>query len=673
MKKFSLFTVLLILSIVVVSQNNKETIFSDDFETYNAGEQLVCQNPDDWTTFSNAPCSGEDPYITNEQAYSGSNSVLIEGSNSLVLDLPNYTSGVYVISFQMFIPEGYEGYLITFQNYESGDNLYGMSVHYYDTYGGSIYAGSYTSFYFYYAHDTWLLNKVYIDLNNDQATFYINGIPIRSWVWSTGLYGENDLNQLGGSSFSNYYTNPTNSKFFLDDYNILYAPSLNPPTNLTGYVLNNQVVLNWDIPESNDKLDVDKDEISYNIYSNDELIATTNDTSYAELNLDLGIYEYYVKAVYTEGESMCSNNITIFLGDQLFPPTNLIGPDVVGIGYETNLSWDKPEGSWIHWDDGQNDDDGLGLNNGGTFFVASRWTYGNTLPYSGLSLSKISFFPYNDPSAEYTLKVWTGENASTEIISQEVTSFDINTWNEVTLDNPVVLGEATEYWFGYAVTHTEGNKPAGIDAGPAIQGSGDMVSFDGNEWISLSAEYDLNYNWNIQAFVSLNEKENPVIVSNFSNPNLKPKTDNTYFQNTNKGFLFYNVYRDGELLANTTDTTYSYIPAELGIYTYCVTAVYDEGESECSNEWVVDILSEIKEDPSNKTEVYPNPTTNLVNIKSDLKINNIKIYNYAGQLIWDKKTDADFYEINTSQFEAGLYFFRIETGKGVVSRRVVVQ
>ncbi|NOX47415.1 MAG: T9SS type A sorting domain-containing protein [Chlorobi bacterium] len=72
-------------------------------------------------------------------------------------------------------------------------------------------------------------------------------------------------------------------------------------------------------------------------------------------------------------------------------------------------------------------------------------------------------------------------------------------------------------------------------------------------------------------------------------------------------------------------------------------------------------------------EVFPNPSSNLVNIKSDIQINSIKIYNYAGQLIWDKKTDAGFYEINTSQFEAGIYFFRIEIGKGVVSKRIVVQ
>jgi len=46
-----------------------------------------------------------------------------------------------------------------------------------------------------------------------------------------------------------------------------------------------------------------------------------------------------------------------------------------------------------------------------------------------------------------------------------------------------------------------------------------------------------------------------------------------------KDFLCFNIYRDGNLLGTTTDTTYSDILPDYGVYTYGVTAMYDDGES----------------------------------------------------------------------------------------------
>ncbi len=44
-------------------------------------------------------------------------------------------------------------------------------------------------------------------------------------------------------------------------------------------------------------------------------------------------------------------------------------------------------------------------------------------------------------------------------------------------------------------------------------------------------------------------------------------------------FLYFNVYRDGELLGTTTDLTYSDMLPDYGIFSYSVTAMHDDGES----------------------------------------------------------------------------------------------
>lgn len=44
-------------------------LFYDDFEAYTAGQQLACQAPTVWTTWSNAPCGPEDGLVTTEYWY----------------------------------------------------------------------------------------------------------------------------------------------------------------------------------------------------------------------------------------------------------------------------------------------------------------------------------------------------------------------------------------------------------------------------------------------------------------------------------------------------------------------------------------------------------------------------------------------------------------------------
>ena len=57
------------------------------------------------------------------------------------------------------------------------------------------------------------------------------------------------------------------------------------------------------------------------------------------------------------------------------------------------------------------------------------------------------------------------------------------------------------------------------------------------------------------------------------------ETDLIWQYDESKDFLFFNVYIEGELLGTTTDTIYSDVLPDYGVYTYSVTAVHDDGES----------------------------------------------------------------------------------------------
>jgi hypothetical protein len=71
--------------------------------------------------------------------------------------------------------------------------------------------------------------------------------------------------------------------------------------------------------------------------------------------------------------------------------------------------------------------------------------------------------------------------------------------------------------------------------------------------------------------------------------------------------------------------------------------------------------------------IYPNPASDVVNIKSDFNITSIRQYNSEGQILVNEGVNSKMYQVNTSQYTPGLYFFQIETSEGILSKRIIVR
>jgi hypothetical protein len=128
------------------------------------------------------------------------------------------------------------------------------------------------------------------------------------------------------------------------------------------------------------------------------------------------------------------------------------------------------------------------------------------------------------------------------------------------------------------------------------------------------------------------------------------------------------------VIDNTTETNYTDVIYVSGQYHYYVTAVYDNGdESLPSNTILVDVIIGVDEYLADAINVYPNPATDVVNVKSDVQINSVKVYNYAGQVIVNEAVNSMMYQLNTSQYQSGIYFFQIETDEGTISKRIIIQ
>ncbi|MFC2094052.1 T9SS type A sorting domain-containing protein [Bacteroidota bacterium] len=181
-------------------------IFEDNFDSYTAGLGLACQNPIDWTTWGNAPCGPEDGLVTSAQASSGPNSVnIILNNDQLKLFPALYTTGKYSMAFEMYIATGLTGYFNCLSSWNNGSPAWAMQVYFNNGGLGNMDAGGALIQPFTYPHDTWMDIEVICDLDLDVGEFWIDGVMIHTWIWSTGTFGTGELsleanNFFGGGS-----------------------------------------------------------------------------------------------------------------------------------------------------------------------------------------------------------------------------------------------------------------------------------------------------------------------------------------------------------------------------------------------------------------------------------------------------------------------------------------
>jgi hypothetical protein len=115
----------------------------------------------------------------------------------------------------------------------------------------------------------------------------------------------------------------------------------------------------------------------------------------------------------------------------------------------------------------------------------------------------VKFYPYGFSSADFSITVWTGNTPNLEL-TQSIALPIFEQYNTVDLDENIYVDASKDLWIGIWVQNQPvGEYPGGVDAGPAVVGLGDLISFDdGDTWESLyDLNNDLNFNWNLQVYV----------------------------------------------------------------------------------------------------------------------------------------------------------------------------
>ncbi len=318
------------------------------------------------------------------------------------------------------------------------------------------------------------------------------------------------------------------------------------------------------------------------------------------------------------------------------------------------LNWNGiDKNKWIHWDDGENSILGIGTGASAEFSVAARWETDQLDYFDGDTLTEVAFYP-REEAATYRIRVWIGQGAANLIYDTEVIDPIIDQWNYISLIYPVIIDSDKELWVGYNIDTPVGY-PAGVDAGPAIDGFGNMLEFGGWQTL-LQMNPDLNYNWSIAAYLRHNMDGHQVKYA--------------IHRSDDSGPYFLRDYSDENFYLD--DSTCMLPPL---YHEYKVTALHifesDTCESDFSNE-AYENCTGIIEKEENLLKIYPNPASDVLFIESSERMKSISIYNGRGEEGTRRQGDWERIEIPVKGMAPGIYLVRVETGGGVVSRKVVI-
>lgn len=204
--------------------------FTDDFDSYTAGQKLCPQSGGAWTTWSNAPGGTEDVLVSNADAASGANSLYFAtsaqagGPTDLVRNFGVLNTGLFEMNFNMKVEAGKAGYFNLQRNATIGQ-VWAMDCFFNDN--GTLTIVNQNGLNFTgatYPQGGWFNFKLAINFNTNNWEVFIDYLSVGSFA--------NPINQI--ASIDIYPTDqnaPYSCGYFIDDFHYEITPYTLPSVN----------------------------------------------------------------------------------------------------------------------------------------------------------------------------------------------------------------------------------------------------------------------------------------------------------------------------------------------------------------------------------------------------------------------------------------------------------
>ena len=353
------------------------------------------------------------------------------------------------------------------------------------------------------------------------------------------------------------------------------------------------------------------DEIAgYDVYADGELLAgNVTETTFSETVDKLGEKTYTVIAKGTSGKTSPAKSITL----EYTLPEEYTAPQMISTEFnaetgKVDIEWSNDAVKLSHCGDPKYSvsfDEDLDIAYG------AKFTAEELSQITGYRISEVKFIQGASSLAKSNLEIYAGSEL---LYSYDIRACEPNTLYTMKLATPVIIPEGKDLYIAYNSTIPSGTSAIVIDNGPAIEG-GAVISYNnGKNWLLASAmDADLaNYNFVISAQASpakatsgaqavtlgMNGVETAIagtIKAHHSDYGIEAasrsitKSAHRSAAIKSNEVAKYRIYRNYEVLAETTAKSFSEVLTRHGEYIYAVTNVYANGwESPLSKEFYVD-------------------------------------------------------------------------------------
>lgn len=515
-----------------------------------------------------------------------------------------------------------------------------------------------------------------------------------NWGWT----GNHDAFYRIGS------LNPTNTvdlnylnRIITKIYPASYA--IQAPTNLRATVDGNNVHLSWNASSGAS---------SYNVYRNGALVASrVSGTSYVDAQLGYSTYTYYVKALKSNGDrSPRSSSVEAQILYNI-PAPNAVTGRFDQAKATVKLSWEAPlpQTASLHY--GLSNYEGASGYENYPNYWGQRYPISMLTPLAGMSISDVE--AYVRVAGNYDVYIYTGNETGTEdLLYSEGFYCPSEGYYDLNFTTPVALDFTHDLWVVLFAPASISHPACYCSYGGAGGENAAFISYSGDSWYT----FDDGRSWLMNVVLGAPNitykvtRNGTVLVNNLVD---------VEFEDTHlvAGDLSYRIQTNGLGMTSNPSEAYSISLADIrvtvdvpaggdvvggGLYKvgdnitlkanahtgYQFKGWKENGATISTNpnySFVVNADRTLTASFQRNNGVgdlqesfvfYPNPAKSQLHIESGSVIQKMELISLDGTLVIAKEANATELVYDVKNLARGVYFLRLVTESGVVTKKIVL-
>jgi hypothetical protein len=439
------------------------------------------------------------------------------------------------------------------------------------------------------------------------------------------------------------------------------------PLNVKAVDQGQSISLTWEPPQSAEL------PLHYNVYRNNQKIGEPLPASFIDWEPLVGSLVYSVSAVYEKDEESPFSSTTISYV-KYKEPTDLKVERIEGAD-KVKLTWNAPVyEQTIYWGTMERAYK-VGFGDNTSFYYGQKWSNEDISPLDGGYIEAIRFFPRENSA--YEIYISQGDYSYRQNI--ESLSLKYESLTTVTLDEPFLIDGSKSLIVSVYISSVGDDYPAVCDDGPAVDGKGNVCSYDGENW-GIPDEFD--YNFTVSAVITSerrttdhNENSDSKMIlkrnadisgltAGIVNPRIAvlPINENSGSLRSSMPAVFpkvtnYKIYRSNAMfgIVDAAVTEHVASTPKGSEYTFEVSALYGDIESEKSKKETIFVgMENVGDDVA---DIYPTMFSGFVSLKGYSSVTRVDVISVSGKVCHAVNNPTE--TIDTSSLSPGLYFFRI--------------